>query len=329
MTQFQQDVQWGFLHRVAPPTGHTADTGIQRHARRRTQWWFGTAVICGLIWGPGPVRGEIRYQPVPPAEDKMPASAQARDAAPDGHDDVLVAGFGFQGLASSSITIRTYQRRTGEVLAEDSYDLNVQDEGTSADAKHGRIFAGGIGVARDGRSRFLLRVYDALNGRFLWEGQLNLIAQNEGRRARPIATVVFPPAAMRRAGVTRPLPVDVELSLRAVDSQTGRLVWEEHFIPGAPMTGQVERIVSPGRAGQTETIGHVFDLIVRALDRTSGRLLWQDSFEETAPGTGTGREEGRLLEPGSMPFWNREGPAWTLSTVPFRENYDRGCCRLD
>lgn len=329
MIQFQQDVQWWFLHQVAQPTGHTANTGIQRHARRGTQWCFGTLVICGLIWGPGPVRGETPCQPVSPEEDQMLASAQARDTAPDGHDDVLLAGFGFQGLASSSITIRSYQRHTGEVLAEDSYDLNVQDEGTSADAKHGRIFAGGIGVGRDGRPRFLLRVYDALNGRFLWEGQLNLIAQNEGRHPRPVATVVSPPSAMLRTGVTRPSPVDVEFSLRAVDPQTGRLVWEEHFIPGAPMTGRVERIVSSGRAGQIETIGHVFDLIVRALDRTSGRLLWQDSFEDAAGGIGIGREERRLLEPGGMPSWNQERPAWTLSAVPFQRNYDRGWCNLD
>jgi hypothetical protein len=265
-------------------------------------------------------------------EDKMPVSAQMRDTASDGHDDLLLAGFGFQGSTSSSITIRTYRRHTGELLAEDVYDLNVQDEETSAGAKRGRIFAGGIGMGRDGRSRFLLRVYDALNGRFLWEGQLNLVSQKDERRARPIATLVPPPSAIQRTGVTRPFSVDVELSLRAFDPQTGRLVWEDHFIPGAPMIGRIKSVVPFGRAGQIETIGHIghiFDLVVRALDRASGHLLWHDSFKDTAAGTGTGREEGRLLEPGSMPDWNQDKSAWTLSTVPLQRSYDRDWRNVD
>ena len=321
MIQFQQHDHRGFLYELVESARHAGKTFTLHQRRVRGKRWVGLAML-GVIWGSGIALGEPSCQCNARVQNSLPAAVNVLDDGSDRHEDVLLAGFGFQGPASSSITIRTYERHTGTVLAEESYDLNVQDEGTSTDAKQGRIFAGGIGLDREGRSRFLLRVYDALDGRFLWEGQLNLVPQHEERRTRPIATVTPSPRGVWRTGTAQPLTVDVQFSLRAVDPETGRLVWEKRFIPGVPMTGRVERIASLRRSGQTDTIGHTFDLVVRAFDRTSGRLLWKDSFEDAATGVQTETEQGRLLEPGSTPSWNQSGPV-QKSFTQFPKRYER------
>ena len=110
---------------------------------------------------------------------------------PADHSEVLAAGFGFQAAGSSMITVRTYDAPTGAILSEDSFDVNVKEEGVAEhDGNKGRIFAGGIGTDSKGKSVFMLRVYDAETGRFLWEGQLNLLKLGEGGMTRAGATII-------------------------------------------------------------------------------------------------------------------------------------------
>lgn len=292
--------------------------------------WACIAMFC-LLWEPAVIFAETLCQPGLVMENVVPSHVHLIDAPQDRHDDLLLAGFGFQSATSSLITIRTYQAETGAVLAEESYDLAVQENGASGEAKRGRIFAGGIGVGADGQVRFLLRVYDALTGKFLWEGQLNLTSQKEERRARPIATVTPFRSAVWKAGTKGQPSVQVYLSLRAVDPRTGTLVWEDKFIPGASTTGRAERtgFWSVDRPAQIETIGHVFDLIVRTFDRASGRLLWQDSFEDIDDVEGREREGGRLLEPQTAPFRNDQGAAHLASIGRIERDYDGGWRSLE
>ncbi|HET6675916.1 MAG TPA: hypothetical protein VFG71_11270 [Nitrospiraceae bacterium] len=232
------------------------------------------------------------------------------------HGDFLVAGFGFQTSFSSLITIRTYQAQTGMVLSDDSYDLNVQEDATSGETRHDQIFAGGIGVDAEGQHRFLLRVYDARTGKFLWQGQLNLTSQKEESRARPIATLTPFRSAVWRTGKKELLPIQLNLSLQAVDPLTGMLVWEDRFIPGVSMSSRAERTSfrPVHRSMQIEGIGHIFNLVVRTVDRASGRLLWQDSFEETDSIERAERENGHRLTPQTVPLWNDKDPAVLAST---------------
>lgn len=308
MIKFPHNRQSEILNGQARAAGHATTRMPHQLLQRRVTRRIGPAMLALLIliWGLDIILVERFCQCGARAAYSLPDALNVLDAGPDKHEEVILAGFGFQGPASSSITIRTYERRTGTVLAEESYDLSVMDEGTSTDTKHARIFAGGIGLDREGRSRFLLRVYDALDGRFLWEGQLNLVPRDGERRTRSIATVVSSRSAAWRTGMVDRTPVDVQFLLRAVDPRTRRLMWERLFVPGATMTGRVERIAFPLRSGQIDTIRHIFDLVLRVFDRESGRLLWEDSFADAAAGTQIDREEGRLLEPGGMPFWNRD-----------------------
>ncbi len=236
------------------------------------------------------------------------------DDAPE-HGDFLVAGFGFQTSFSSLITIRTYQAQTGMVLSDDSYDLNVQEDASAGETKHDRIFAGGIGVDAEGQHRFLLRVYDARTGKFLWQGQLNLTSQKEQPRARPIATLTPFRSAVWRTGKKEQPTVQLNLALQAVDPLTGMLVWEDRFISGVSMSSRAERTsVRPiHRSMQIEGIGHIFNLVVRTVDRASGRLLWQDSFEETDSIERGEREKGHRLNPRTAPRWNDMDPALPTS----------------
>ncbi len=95
-------------------------------------------------------------------------SADLPSAAPVKPVKTVAAGFGFQDADTSSITVKTYDAASGEVLSAETYELDIKDDGPPSSHPRARIFAGGVGVGADGLSEFTLRVYDAANGRFLW-----------------------------------------------------------------------------------------------------------------------------------------------------------------
>ncbi|WP_447598761.1 hypothetical protein [Nitrospira sp. Nam80] len=289
--------------------GTAAIRHLLQSAPRR---WMPMALIGMTMWGPLIAFGQSFDQSI--GVDKGPPTSAGVESAPE-HGDFLVAGFGFQTSISSLITIRTYQARTGAVLSEDSYNLNVREEAAAGETQRDRIFAGGIGVDADGQPRFLLRAYDALTGKFLWQGQLNLTPQKEERRVRPVATIMPFRSIVRRTGMEWRSPVQLNLSLRAVDPLTGRLVWEDRFIPGVSTSRRAERtgFRSVDRFVTAETIGHIFNLVVRTVDRVSGRFLWQDSFEDADLIERTERDSGRQLEPQAVPLRNERDAAMLAS----------------
>lgn len=202
---------------------------------------------------------------------------------PAAHSAVLAAAFGFQAAGSSTITVRTYDALTGAILSEDSFDVNVKEEGAAEhDDNKGRIFAGGIGTDSEGNSKFMLRVYDAETGRFLWEGQLNLLKVGEGGMTRAHAAFIpnSPTVVQTSTGVQASL--QTFFSVRAVNPATGRLVWQDQFASGSRKRAKGEGVLYdvPRVRSVHEPIGHIFDLVVRTYDRTSGALLWEDSFEQ-------------------------------------------------
>ncbi len=229
---------------------------------------------------------------------------------PEDHAPVLAAGFGFQAAGSSLITVRTYDVPSGAILSEDSFDVSVKEEGAAEyDGNRGRVFAGGIGIDTQGKSKFMLRVYDAETGRFLWEGQLNLLKVGEGGAAQAKAMIIPRPFSAVPVADRVTQSFQSFFSVRAVNPITGRLVWQDQFTPGIRKR--------PGSAGVScrkcamkpvnEPIGHIFDLVVRTYDRSSGILLWEDSFEEidrieepdSAPETNA--------YPQAIPFWHPAG----------------------
>ncbi len=199
------------------------------------------------------------------------------------HSSVLAAAFGFQAAGSSTITVRTYDAPTGSILSEESFDVNVKEEGAAEyDAHRGRIFAGGIGTDPEGKSRFMLRVYDAETGRFLWEGQLNLLKSPEGGMTRAVAVLVPNKQAMIQTASEVPASFKTLFSVQAVNPTTGRIVWQDQFAPGGRKRVKGEGVLFnlPIVRSMQEPVEHVFDLVVRTYEPMSGTLIWEDSFEQ-------------------------------------------------
>ena len=290
-------------------------------------WKWSFVGILVLILDPGLARSQTHITPsMRFSSSTGPGQVSLTEMSTSDHGEVLAAGFGFQGAASSMITIRTYQAASGAVLSEDSYDVNVLDDGMrSGQGSHGRIFAGGIGLDSSGQSRFLLRVYDAATGKFLWEGQLNLRSQGEESVARPTASLVPIRPSTWLASAKGPSAIQAHLSLRAVDPRTGGLVWEDKFIPGSHVRGRAEGIAfqQPSVSGVENSIGHVFDLVVLTFDRLSGRLLWRDSFEELDQIDRRESEQDSEVQPQALPPWGEvfSGTS-TLHQTSTRGHYD-------
>lgn len=220
---------------------------------------------------------QLSPRPFPTSEIDAVTVAQS----PAAHSAVLAAAFGFQAAGSSIITVRTYDALTGAILSEDSFDVNVKEEGVAEhDENKGRIFAGGIGI--DSEGKFMLRVYDAETGRFLWEGQLNLLKLGEGGMTRARAALIPNSPAIVHTSAAGLEPLQTLFSVRAMNPVTGGLVWQDQFAPGSRKRVRREgvRFDAPHVRPIHEPIGHIFDLVVRTYDRTSGMLLWEDSFEQ-------------------------------------------------
>lgn len=229
------------------------------------------------------------------------------------HSEVLAAGFGFQAAGSSMIMVRTYDALTGAILSDDAFDLSVKEDGAmGGDEWRGRIFAGGIGIDSTGKSKFLLSAYDAETGKFLWEGQLNLLRSDDDGVAKVKAHVTQNSAQAFIMMSNRPKALDTFFSLRAVNPITGSLVWQDQFVPGSRRRSQVQgvSIHEPYQVQTNNEMSHVFELAVRTYDRGSGGLLWEDSFEQLDQVEESMRVPGTNRYPQSIPFWHTlEGSA--------------------
>lgn len=218
---------------------------------------------------------------------------------------IVAAGFGFQGADSSTITVKTYDALTGEVLSDESYDLTVKEDGASSSLQpRERIFAGGVGVGADGLSDFTLRVYDAGTGRFLWEGRLNLAVNDKGTGSTyRIVAHLQPKTSMRTVHQVPRANGQPSFLLRAIDPATGQLVWVDQFSAAHGTVPRVERIASdlagqpPGPIAWSKN----FDFRIQMFDDQNRQLLWEDAI---VPNDDT---EERSLEgegePGMLPAW--------------------------
>lgn len=200
-------------------------------------------------------------------------------AAPAANTQVVVAaGFGFQDEEVSFITVKTYDAQSGEVLSADTYELDIKDDGPPSSQPRTRIFAGGVGAGTGSLSEFTLRVYDASNGRFLWEGRLNLTAgEHPEVGTHRVVVPVHPRAAVTRIASRPKETGQPHFVLRAVNPQTGQLVWSHEFSTEAPEV-RIERI---GRSviGMTGTAPRDIDFRIRMPDQAGRRWLWEDKIE--------------------------------------------------
>lgn len=216
----------------------------------------------------------------------------------------VAAGFGFQDAESSSITVKTYDAETGEVLSADTYELDIKEESPSSSHPRARVFAGGVGLNEDGGSEFTLRVYDAANGRFLWEGRLNLgVEDNPDAVTHQVVARVNPRAAVLKISSQAMRPGQPYFVLRAISPETGKLLWADEF-SADPAQVRVERI---GRSvvGMTGMASQYIDFRIKMPDHTGNRLLWEDKIDPAVDGGETALERSDEA-PSMLPAWRQE-----------------------
>jgi len=269
----------------------------ERQIKRRTRkaFYFGL-VACAMI-GPG-----------------LPLTAWTAELssfAPVKPRTVVAAGVGYENAETSTITVKTYDAESGEVLSEETYDLNVREDAVSAGSQPlERIFAGGVGPGADGLSTFTLRVYDAATGRFLWEGLLNLSVDNEefGSTHRVVAHLVAPQAMITQVHSRGAIDRQPQFFLRAIDPATGQLVWTDHFSAGADRFARAEH-VNRAVVGQTEGLAapsQQIEFRIRMTDDRGRKILWEDTIEPTGDETDLAVEYDDAAE--ILPAWRGEGP---------------------
>ena len=188
---------------------------------------------------------------------------------------VVAAGFGFQDDETSSITVKTYDAQSGEVLTADTYELDIKDDGPPTSHPKTRIFAGGVGLGAGSLSEFTLRVYDAANGHFLWEGRLNLtIGDHPEAATHQVMAHVQPRAAVTRIASSTKGTGQPYFVLRARHPDTGQLMWSDEFSTEAS-TVRIERI---GRSviGVTGAAPRDIDFRIMMPDQAGRLLLWED-----------------------------------------------------
>jgi hypothetical protein len=229
-------------------------------------------------------------------------SAALSSTAPAQPGKIVAAGFGFEDAESSSITVKTYDADSGKVLSEDSYELDVKEDGTSAsDRPRARIFAGGVGVGADGLSEFTLRVYDAENGRFLWEGRLNLVARDDADvTAQRVVAHVRSRAALTKVSRLTMTSGQPYFVLRAVNPETGQIMWGDQFFADTT-NARIERI-SRTITGMPVTSPREIDFRIKMPDESGRQLLWEDQVVPV-PGEDAPSAEQSDEAIGMLPIW--------------------------
>jgi hypothetical protein len=229
------------------------------------------------------------------------------ESGKEGSRPIVAAGFGFQIGDLSAITVKVYDAKTGEVLSDDLYELNVNEgNGSGSAASQERIFAGGVGLGAADLSNFMLRVYDAKTGEFQWEGLLSLTPRDGGGTGQMVSTVMPRRAAITKVYAVAPSMQQPVFVLRALDVSTGGLVWADEFSTDGIRIGQrgpsVTRLVGLNRTASEAF--NTYDFRIRMIDGNGQAILWEDRVfhrEAEEDSHDTVDDQAHML-----PVWPRE-----------------------
>ena len=223
---------------------------------------------------------------------------------------IVAAGIGYENAETSKLTVKTYDAESGAVLTDETFDLDVREDAVSMDsAPRERIFAGGVGPGGDGLSSFTLRAYDAATGKFLWEGELNLTAGNQGAGSSyPVAAYFARPQA-KVTHIRNQVTFDgqPQFYLCAVDPATGQLAWTDDFLAGVGTFSRAER-VNRAVVGQTEGLAapsRQIQFRIRMMDDQGRQVIWEDTIEQEAEETNMTVRRDAAAE--ALPAWTGEG----------------------
>jgi hypothetical protein len=224
---------------------------------------------------------------------------------------IVAAGFGYEIGDVSTITVKIYDPQSGEVLSDDTYELNVKEESKGKGSQpQERIFAGGVGPGATDLSNFVLRVYDAKTGKFQWEGNLNLTPRDAESSGQLVSTLAPRRATVTQISETATTAPQPSFLLRALDPETGGLVWEDEFSTDGMGRARMERIVDrlPGEDAAGSGLSRSFDFRVRMFEADGRHLLWEDQFAQRDA-------EDAEVQPESVEERAVELPTWSGQPV--------------
>ncbi len=195
-------------------------------------------------------------------------------------DRIVAVGFGYQHGGTSSIRIRTYDMESGDLLSEDQFDLNV----VGGDSKDGepagdRVFAGAVALSEEGLSNFPMRVYDALTGQFLWQGQMNFVdvsSDDPRRRVRWVSPVRHPKPIARLVSTSTAVPIESTYVVQAVDPESGQPIWQQIFRSAKPVAESITSENHPSKSAPVSGTARDYEIVVRFYEVESGKLVWSD-----------------------------------------------------
>ena len=193
-----------------------------------------------------------------------------------GDERIVTAGLGIKTTEISSFILRSYDAHTGSLIAEDDFELTVDEESAAAiEAGAGRVYAVGSGLNPNGKLSLLVRAYDAGTGELLWEDELNEdpSAEREGTVYRTNG-----PRGFAKDKTQSPVPQASRSSFRvqAVDTRTGEIVWQDEFLTRDQRDQDLSRQVPPG---PPQAFERSFSILIQTYDTETDELLWQDQFD--------------------------------------------------
>jgi len=176
--------------------------------------------------------------------------------------------------------VRAYDAETGRLLWESIHTSFCRALAIATDGE--RVLVAGQGSAA--LDDFLVQSYDADTGEFLWEDRTfvgtgfdnaAIAVDTEGKLAFIVGWVRWVPGTQNQEAFL----------IRAYDSKTGELRWEDQFPSATKCLCHARDVVAD--KGRVFAVGHSTfgnPWFVRAYDASRGDILWHDEFVSSGNG---------------------------------------------
>ena len=258
---------------------------------------------------------------------------------------VFAAG---QGKTAAGIFIgivRAYEATTGALLWEDQFGGGGKEAGVWAiTVDRNRVFAAGYVQTEAGVFEWVVRAYESRTGTLLWADQFSLGGRSAEARAITVqGNRVFAGGFGDTGQGLCPEGGICPWVVRAYESRTGALLWEDQFDLGNgqndvfSITAQGNRVFAAGFSNTTGASCKdegVCELVVRAYEATTGALLWTDQFgtgegnlfglDITAQGNRVFAAGGGLQTQGSTSEWVVRAYEASTGALLWADQFDKG-----
>ena len=186
---------------------------------------------------------------------------------------VFTAGFIGQSTGRDFL-IRAHDAGTGTLLWQDRLDMGHDDFASGVTTDGSRVFVSGV-ITVPGRGLdWMLRAYDPVSGRLLWQDIHDVAGATDIPRG---TTLTAAEGRVFLGGYGTAPNGDLDWILRAHDAVTGALVWQDHRDDGGEDDGVYTMAVGHGGlvAGGWGTAASTATAWIRVFDPRDGALRWE------------------------------------------------------